>query len=154
MALGLSPTRARVLPYASPPVARAGTLSWAFLLMSAVIIAAAATIAAPTPIAAQGLAKTDLSVVLKAMTIIPNSMSCAPMFLRKLANCVRIAFIKPPKPRSPAITLPRASAAATIESARNCDTCWSKRCIVEATVCDTCSSAAVKFQPLAVSAAV
>ena len=123
MAFGLSPTRARVLPYARPPVAKAGTLSSAFLFMSAVIMAAAATIAAPTPMAAHGFASTDFSVVLKAMTIIPNSMSCAPMFLRKFANCVRIAFIKPPKPRSPAMTLPNASAAATIESARNCETC-------------------------------
>ena len=48
------------------------------------------------------------------------------MFFRKEANCERMAFIRPPKPRSPVMICPMASAAATMLSARNFDTCASK----------------------------
>ena len=74
-ALALSPTRAIVFPYASPPVASAGTSLSALLFINAVMIAAAVTIAAPTAIAAHGLARTVLRVVLNATIITPNSMS-------------------------------------------------------------------------------
>ena len=122
--------------------------------MSAVITAAAATIAAPMAIAAQGFHSTDRNADLKARIITPNSMSCVPMFFRKEANCVRIAFINPPNPRSPVITCPMASAAATMLSAMNFETCWSKRCITSAMVPCTCSSAAENDHPRAVSAVV
>ena len=49
---------------------------------------------------------------------------------------------------------PIASATATMLSAMNCDTCWSKRCITAVTVICTCSNAAENDQPFAVSAAV
>lgn len=122
--------------------------------MSAVITAAAATIAAPMAIAAHGLARTDFNADLKAMIITPNSMSCEPIFFKKEANCVRIAFISPPNPKSPAMICPIASAAATMLSVINFDTCWSKRVITSAIVAWTCSNAAENDQPFAVSAVV
>ena len=85
-------------------------------------MAAAVTIAAPMPMATHGLASTLLRALLNAIIITPNSMSWLPMFFRKEANCERIAFINPPKPRSPVIIWPMASAAATMLSARNFDT--------------------------------
>ena len=76
------------------------------------------------------------------------------MFLRKDANCLRMACMSPLNPRSPAIIWPMASAAAVMLSARNCDTCWSNCFMVLATFSDTYSRASENFHPLSVRASV